>query len=231
MLNKLAGEAGLGNLPEVKQLENRLSSMISKDYSKLIDRVYCEWIETESISHHVFEIITEGVVHDKILRIDYRSLKGESSSREVAPRRIINYQGRWYLLAYCQLRKSNRLFHIARVHTVKNTGRTIPPSMANDEQNLLEQSFGIFKGKPFCQAEILFTSTAAALIRNQHWHREQKIEEVENGILLTLPVSDYREITMKILQYGKMAKVIKPAELKRIVQDEILGMAENYNQD
>ena len=228
MLNKFAGEAGLGDLSEVKQLEDRLSSMLSNDYGKLIDRVYCEWIETESISHRIFEVITEGVVHDKVLQLEYRSLKGESSSRLVAPRRIINYQGRGYLLGYCQLRKANRLFHIARVHAVKNTGKSIPPSMGHDEQNLLEQSFGIFTGKPFCQAEILFTSTAAALIRNQHWHRDQQIEEVEDGVLLSVPVSDYREITMKILQYGKMAKVVKPAELKRLVQDEISAMVEIY---
>ena len=227
MLNKLAGEAGLGALPEVKQLENRLSSMVSPDYGKLIDRIYCEWIEVESIDHQVFECITEGVVQEKVLELLYRSLKGETSSREVAPQRIINYQGRWYLLAHCQLRQASRLFHIARIRKAEITGKPVP-SDSSPHQKLLEQSFGIFKGKLLCHAEILFTSTAAELVRHQHWHKDQTIEEVDGGLHLSLPISDYREITMKILQYGAMARVIAPPKLKHKVQAEIVSMAEQY---
>jgi predicted DNA-binding transcriptional regulator YafY len=227
MLNKLAGEAGLGELSEVKQLEKRLSSMISSDYGKLIDRISCEWIEVESIDHQIFECITEGLVKGRFLDLLYRSLGGEDSIRKVAPQRIINYQGRWYLLAYCELRRSERLFHISRIRKTEVTKRNIP-SKLNYDLRILEQSFGIFKGKGICHAEILFTSTAADLVRHQHWHKDQRVEEVEEGVRLSLPVSDYREITMKILQYGAMARVIGPPELKKRVQAEILSMAEMY---
>ena len=229
MLNKLAGEAGLGDLAEVKQLENRLSSMISSDYGKLIDRISCEWIEVESIDHKVFECITEGLVKGKFLHLLYRSLKGEDSAREVAPQQIVNYQGRWYMLAYCRLRQSTRLFHMSRIHKMTLTKRNIPSDLPCDP-GLLELSFGIFKGQGIIHAEILFTSTAAELVRHQHWHKKQRVEEVEGGVTLKLPVSDYREITMKILQYGAMARVIGPPELKKRVQAEILSMAEVYSQ-
>jgi predicted DNA-binding transcriptional regulator YafY len=228
MLNKLAGEAGLGKLPEIKQLEGRLSSMIFSDYGKLIDRIYCEWIEVESIDHRIFTSITEGLVKGKTVQLLYRSLKGENSSREVAPRRLVNYQGRWYLLADCLLRRAERLFHIARIRRAEVTERSLP-SDPYPQGELLEQSFGIFKGKPFSHAQIFFSSTAAELVRHQHWHRDQTVEEVEGGLRLSLPVSDYREITMKILQYGAMARVIGPPELKQRVEKEIMSMAQHYN--
>ncbi len=228
MLNKLAGEAGLRELSEVKQLEKRLSSMISSDYGKLIDRISCEWIEVESIDHQIFECITEGLVRGRFLNLLYRSLRGEDSIRKVAPQRIINYQGRWYLLAYCELRRSDRLFHISRIRKAEVTKRSIPSDL-NCDLRILEQSFGIFKGKGICHAEILFTSTAAELVRHQRWHKDQRVEEVEEGVRLSLPVSDYREITMKILQYGAMARVIGPPELKKRVRAEILSMAEMYH--
>jgi len=228
MLNKLAGEAGLDELPEVKQLEDRLSSMISSDYEKLIDRISCEWIEVESIDHRIFASIAEGIVEGKTVRLLYRSLKGENSSREVAPRRIINYQGRWYLLADCRLRKACRLFHLARIRKAEVTER-IMPSESCPEPELLQLSFGIFGGKPLCRAQILFTSTAAELVRHQHWHRDQTVEEVDGGLRFSLPVSDYREITMKILQYGAMAQVISPPELKQRVEKEIISMAQHYS--
>ncbi len=228
MLSKLAGEAGLGELSEVKELENRLSSMISSDYGKLIDRISCEWIEVEFIDHQIFECITEGLVKGKYLDLLYRSLKGEDSTREVAPQRIINYQGRWYLLAYCELRRSTRLFHISRIRKTVVIEKNIPSDLSCD-MKFLEQSFGIFKGRQICNAEILFTSTAAELVRHQHWHKDQRVEEIEGGVRLQLPVSDYREITMKILQYGAMARVIGPPELKKRVEAEILSMAEIYH--
>jgi len=227
MLNRQAEEAGLGELPEVKQLEKRLSSMISADYGKLIDRLYCEWVEVESIDHQIFECITEGVIKEKNLKLLYRSLKGENSLREISPQRIINYQGRWYLLAHCHLRQASRLFHIARIREVEITNKNIPADISPD-QELLDQSFGIFKGKPLCHAEILFTSVAAELVRHQHWHKNQEMTEMEEGVRLRLPISDYREITMKILQYGSMARVISPPELKHKVQAEIVLMKEQY---
>ena len=227
MLNKLANEAGLGELQEVRQLEQRLSTMISSDYEAVIDSLQCLWIEIESIDHRVFEVIIEAVVKKQLLTLQYRSVGGETNSRTVAPLQIINYQGRWYFYAFCTLRQENRLFHIGRVQSVELPGEDIPDNICLD-RSTLGQSFGIFQGKPHYTAEILFTSIAAELVSRQRWHKDQKMTPVEQGVLLQLPVSDDRELTMKILQYGAMAKVISPPHLIRRLQDEIIAMTENY---
>ncbi len=227
MLSKLADEAGLGGLQEVKQLEQRLSTMISPDYGTVLDSLHCLWIEIESIDHQIFEIIIEAVVKKQLLALQYKSIGGETKSRTVAPLQIINYQGRWYFYAYCSLRQENRLFHIGRVHSAELTNRDIPEDISLD-RSTIGLSFGIFQGKPRYTAEILFTSTAAELIKNQRWHRNQETVAVENGVLLRLPVSDDRELVMKVLQYGAMAQVLAPPELINRLQDEIIAMAENY---
>jgi predicted DNA-binding transcriptional regulator YafY len=230
MLSKLADEAGLGELQEVKQLEQRLSAMISPDYGTVIDSLQCLWIEIESIDHRIFEIIIEAVVKKQMLALQYSSIGGKSNARTVAPLQIINYQGRWYCYAFCSLRRENRLFHIGRIQSAGLTGVNIPENVALD-RSIIGQSFGIFQGKPRYTAEILFTSTAAELVKNQRWHKDQKIEPVENGVLLRLPVSDNRELVMKILQYGSMAKVLSPPELIKRLQTEIIAMADNYRED
>ncbi|WP_457576924.1 helix-turn-helix transcriptional regulator [Desulfomarina sp.] len=227
MLNRFAGEAGLAELPEVQQLEKKLSSMVLPDYRKLLEKISCEWIEVETVDHHVFAAISEGLTREKFLNISYRALDKKSSTRKIAPLLIHNYQGRWYLLAYCNLRKANRLFHMARISTVEITDSPTPSETTIDRQSL-QQSFGIFKGSPRCIAEILFTGTAAELVRNQHWHRDQEMQQTDNGLLLRLPISDFREITMKILQYGRLAKVVSPPELQEKIISEINGMAEIY---
>jgi len=227
MLGKLADEAGLGALQEVKQLEQRLSTMISADYRTVVDALHCLWIEIESIDHRIFEVIIEAVVKKRLLILQYRSIGGESSTRNVAPLQIINYQGRWYVSAFCSLRQENRLFHIGRVQHAALSDEHIPEGISLDRATL-GLSFGIFQGKPKYTAEILFTSTAAELVKNQRWHKEQETVLLTEGLLLRLPVSDDRELVMKILQYGAMAQVLSPPELIKRLQDEIIAMAKNY---
>ncbi|GAB6192539.1 helix-turn-helix transcriptional regulator [Desulfocastanea catecholica] len=229
MLGKLANEAGLGALQEVKQLEQRLSTMISADYRTVVDALHCLWIEIESIDHRIFEIIIEAVVKKRLLVLQYRSIGGETSTRNVAPLQIINYQGRWYVSAFCFLRQENRLFHIGRIERAELSDTHIPEGISRD-WTTLGLSFGIFQGKAKYTAEILFTSTAAELVKNQRWHKEQETELLEEGLLLRLPVSDDRELVMKILQYGAMAQVLSPPALIKRLQDEITAMAENYQE-
>ncbi len=81
LLNKMADEAGLGSLPEMKKLEKRLSELIAPGYDRLMDNVLCRWIEVESLAPTIFETIVESVVRDCLLEIHYSSVQGEKSSR------------------------------------------------------------------------------------------------------------------------------------------------------
>jgi len=227
MLNKLAEEAGLGQLPEVKQLTRRLETILDPDLTKLIDNIYYQWIEVEAIDPNIFQNILEALIRSKRLTIDYRSVKAKSSHRSIDPLRLINYQGRWYLLGSCHLRGNHRLFHIARISSARISAKPISQK-TDTTTEYIEDSFGIFQGKAIYLAQILFTSTAAELVRHQHWHRDQQIRCTSEGALLTIPVSDDREILMKILQYGHMAKVIKPQSLQDRVKEEIAAMSQRY---
>jgi predicted DNA-binding transcriptional regulator YafY len=227
MLNKLAEEAGLAGLPEVQQLEQRLAAMLSPAYEKLVDALHCQWIEVENIDHHIFSAIVEAVVKKRLLALLYKPLGGTAAARTVAPLQLINHQGRWYLFAYCNLRCANRLFHIARVQSATPTSHPLPPDLHFDRNHIAE-SFGIFEGKPRYHAKILFTATAADLVVHQHWHKDQIINKVDGGVVVQLPVSDDRELVMKILQYGAMARVLSPPELIQKIRTTIEDMARIY---
>ena len=74
-----------------------------------------------------------------------------------------------------------------------------------------------------------FTPFRARWIREQFWHPEQTIRPLEDGGLeLEFPVADFREVKMKILQFGADVEVIKPAGLREIVKEEINRMARVY---
>ena len=217
MLSKMAEEAGLGRLSEVQTLEKKLSNLVFHEHSRLVDAIHCEWVEVETPEPELFETVIEATVRRKVLYSVYRSLQGETSERELEPQRLVNYQGRWYLLAHCRLRNALRLFHIARFAQAIMTKKSFTPEEETLLTTYLDSAFGIFKGKIRYTASILFMGTAAELVSRQKWHSNQRIEWVEKGAILHVPVGDNREITMKILQYGSLAKVLAPDALKKHV--------------
>jgi len=229
MLSKMADEAGLGSLTEVKSLEKKLSELVFPEYSRLVDAIHCEWVEVESPKPEIFEAVIEATVKNRVLSVGYRSAKGVVSKRNLEPHRLISYQGRWYLLAYCQLREGIRVFHIARLTNALITKKPTSSQQSDNFDSYLNSAFGIFKGEVQYTASILFTSTAAELVRHQRWHRDQEVSEVEEGIIMKIPVSDDRELVMKILQYGGMAKVLSPEKLCRKVYSEAKSIASLYN--
>jgi predicted DNA-binding transcriptional regulator YafY len=226
MLNKLAAETGLSQLPEIRQLERRLTSMVAVGGTSIVDSIHCEWIEVEHPTPQVFDTIIEAIVKQHRLELTYSSLKHEQTERVVEPLKLINYQGRWYLRAWCTMREDTRIFHLARITKAAIGSRA--ERSANQPDDDLDRSFGIFKGSPRYQTEILFTGKAAELVKNQHWHREQVVEPSADGIIMRLPVSDDREIMMKILQYGAQAKVLEPSALRHRIEAEIAKLADNY---
>lgn len=223
MFSKLADEAGLGQLDEIKQVEQQLASLLTPEYQKVIDAIHCEWVEIEEVQSDIFETIIEAIVHDRVLDITYRSAMAKESQRFVEPAKLIHYQGRWYLLAFCRLRRENRFFHIARIASANSTKEKIEERKTLPD-GFLDGSFGIFKGDIQYHAKILFSGRAAELIQYQRWHKKQKIEVCDKGIILTLPVSDHRELSMKILQYGSLAEVLEPKSLRDYVRQQIDAM-------
>lgn len=228
MLTKLAEEAGLGSLAEVKQLEKKLTSMIFLDYHKVVQAIHCEWIEVETVDSAIFETIISSLVSSRLLQISYRAVTGKTTARKIEALKMVNYQGRWYLIAFCTMRKSIRLFHMARISKAEISQTVIsePSQLPND---YFEKSFGIFSGKNVEQVSIRFSSTAAELVQQQHWHVKQEITRENDSVILTLPVADDREIMTKILQYGAMAEVLAPLTLREKIEKEIREMGLIYS--
>ena len=229
ILHKLAEESGLSALKEVRDLKSRLGRLLSGNHKKLIDSIYCERIEVEFLDTGILETIIEALQKGVKLNITYRKVAGTPQTRTIQPLRLINYQGRWYVFAYCELRNAPRIFHASRIISAELTACTMDSNICSriNQSEFLEKAFGIFKGESVVQARILFKGVAAEIVKNQKWHKDQRIEETEDGIILSLPVADLPEIMMKVLQFGSRALVLEPPELVEMVKEEIRTMYKN----
>lgn len=229
MLQKMAEETGLTGLPEIQKLQQRLKQLVHTDTHDTGDLIHCEWVETEPVDTEIFAAVLNGLLNKIRLRIVYRAPAGKSSERFIDPLKLVNYQGRWYILAWCHMRKSRRMFHMARIISAEPTEMKSEHRLEADD-GWLSGSFGIFKGDTAERytADILFKGKAADIIRYQRWHPQQKITDTEHGLLLQLPVSDDRELIMKILQFGHLASVQSPESLREKIKDEIEKMTNVY---
>ena len=229
ILQKMGAEAGLAELPELRQLQAKISGLLPPARKEDGDLVHCEWIETEEIAPVVFTEVLTGLRAGTRLRITYRGTGDRETVREIDPLRLVNYQGRWYILAWCLLRNGRRLFHLARITAAART-ETSGEHTLDPDDDWLAGSFGIFKGEAAgrYRAEILLTGTAAEIVRHQRWHSEQRLAETADGLLLSLPVSDDRELLMKVLQFGSQARVLAPASLRTKIKTETERMTQLY---
>ncbi len=84
-------------------------------------------------------------------------------------------------------------------------------------------------GSPACPLFCVSIHFRAKWIREQQWHSEQSFQEIPGGgVELCIPVADFREVKMMILQFGADVEVIAPDALRLEVAEEIRKMDRIY---
>ena len=228
LLGNMAEETGLSELPELAGIKRHLREAIFPGQRNMADLIYCEWVEKELVNSGIFATVLDALREQQQLQLTYRAGTGRTSRRKVEPLKLVNYQGRWYLLAWCLSKNDRRMFHLARMQKARLLQVPITEHHQDNIDDWLQASFGIFKGPAISRATIRFTGTAAKIVRHQIWHEKQKIEREQDGIRLTLPIADDRELIMKVLQFGARAEILRPKKLRQRLAAEIGRMAEHY---
>jgi len=227
LLGNLAEESGLSGLPEISAIRKKLQGVLFPGQRDISELLHCEWSEREIIKGNIFKAVLRALREQQQLRLHYRDGTGQMSRRIVEPMKLVNYQGHWYLLAWCRSRQGRRMFHLARMEETEQIAASTEHTIEKDD-DWLTGSFGIFKGPVSFQATIRFTGTAAKIIRHQHWHPDQELQQKNDGLLLKLPVADDRELIMKVLQFGSQAEIIAPEKLRKKLEEEIRHMTRLY---
>lgn len=220
LIHKITENSGLDMLPEIQGIKEKLSHLISLGNKRIDDLIYFEKPEAEPVSSNVVGDLIKAMQEGQVVKFNYKKPDGSKNLREVEPCKLIYYNWRWFLIGYCHLRKSIRIFNLSRIEEkVERLNKKIT-KCGEEIDNLLTKSFGIYKTGRIRNVKILFKGELAAVIEKQFWHPQQKVKRTKNGVILTVPVADWTEIKMKILQYGSEAEVIAPKELREIIKQE-----------
>ena len=216
-----------------KLIVEEIERHVSRDYRSVADRISYELPIAEAVDLESVTIVCQALLLRRRLDIVYRNAKGERSERAIEPERLVNYGGRWYLIAHDLLRDDLRTFHLSRLEAAalsKERTSSGDPARKKSVTDYLASGFGIFKGKTTKRAVIRVRGQAAALIARQTWHSAQKMkrgtEEDDTPYTdVDLPAADWRELLGRVLSFGSQAEVLAPPEFRGLWKEEIRKMA------
>ncbi|KJS29927.1 MAG: hypothetical protein VR64_18190 [Desulfatitalea sp. BRH_c12] len=177
-----------------------------------------------------FRLVAGALIHRRPIRFDYQSpTAAQITVRVVEPHHLQHYMGSWVLTAFCRNRNDWRKFYLARMSNPQVIEPAFTPRPESDWRPLLESAFGLFQGEDTIEVVLRFTPFRARWVREQVWHPvQQMIEHTDGSLDLILIVADFREITMRILQFGPDCCVIAPEALRDEVKNEIVKMSHLY---
>jgi predicted DNA-binding transcriptional regulator YafY len=198
--------------------------------SQMKEAFSATWTGYSPTHPDTFQRVTDALLTNRVLQLSYTSPgTGKTSERTVEPYHLQHYMASWVLIARCRLRNEWRKFFLARMKDIRILEETFEPLPSAHWKHLIENSFGIFQGKTDTTVILHFTPFRARWIREQLWHPTQSIKDLpDGGLELSFPVSDFREVKMKILQFGADVEVVEPAALREEVWEEIQRMVGLY---
>jgi predicted DNA-binding transcriptional regulator YafY len=151
------------------------------------------------------------------------------SERTVDPYHLRNVRGEWYLIAFDELRRNVRFFHIGRIASWTVLDGTFIVAPGFSLENWLGQAFQFERGNKPVKVAIRFDAVQAPYIRERAWHETQTIRDLpDGGLVIRFITGGIDEVKRWVLQYGRHAKVLEPRKLKMDVIAEIQAMRTGY---
>lgn len=211
---------------------------IPKAYRKVAEHIRYELPIFEEVDLEIFTVIIQAMIDSLRISLRYCNAKGETSDRKVECERLINYSGRWYLIAYDLLRNGMRTFHLSRIENAAFSHDKIinTPERSALVCAYIESGFGIFKGANVTDVTIRIHGQAAILVSRQIWHPDQRVEtsvDLEGNPItdIHLPVANWTELLGRVLSFGSSAEALFPPPFREAWKKEVIKMMKRAESD
>ena len=157
----------------------------------------------------IFEVLTRALRERRVLKLLYRNRGAEAAQqREVRPYHVACVNNHWYLLAFDLKRDEMRTFSLTRMQKAELGRKRFTMPAGFGAQEYLRDSFGVFKGDPEGDYEVVvdFDARAADEIRGRRLYGSQQMTELPKGLLrLRIRLNNLEEVERWLLSFGTHA--------------------------
>lgn len=190
----------------------------------------------EDADARLFELVTEAIRERRALRFAYRK-PGEKTAalRHVHPYHLMEFGGRWYLLAHDVNRTGSnaapdgaiRKFVLGRVRDAEMTPERFEVPADFDPRAHFKSSLGVMTGGDDYRVVIEMDPWLTDVLRGRRWHPSQVVTELPGGASrLELRLGCLEEIQQHVLSWGARAHVVEPLALR----ERLLATAQELHQ-
>jgi predicted DNA-binding transcriptional regulator YafY len=165
------------------------------------------------------------------VRIRYQSLtEWKEICTRLEPYRLLFSRRSWYVIGRSSLHRSRRTFNVGRIRKLEVLDDTFQIPRRFSVDRYLRNAWHLIP-EPGRDSRVLvrFSKQVAQNVAEVVWHKTQQTSEREDGTLdFRVTVSGLNEISWWILGYGDQAEVLEPPELRRLIAERAMRMAERY---
>ncbi len=221
MLENLGNSLLARELKAVDQLLAKNLSARGLSAGDLAKRIKVLPLAHSEIDSNTFLRVGEALLGRRQLRLDYSDYAGKRSARTLSAQTLVYYRDNWYLDAWCHHRDALRIFALARIENAELLSEPAKEISGSQLADHFTAGYGIFAGSANKKAHLRFLPPVALEISRQRWHPEQQTRWQGKDYYLSFPYSDERELLRDILRHLPYVEVLKPASLRKAVQQRL----------
>ncbi|HEY5752706.1 MAG TPA: WYL domain-containing protein [Chthoniobacterales bacterium] len=219
-------------LEACRKLMGMLQGSVSVEWVNLQTAVSFRSTGVNRVEMETFDGITRALAESVEIVFHYHKLGSEQvEMRRARPWHLACIQNQWYCFAFDLDREQMRRFVLQRMSAVKLTRTKFERPSDFSIGQILKGSFGVFSrtGKEagkIHRIRLWFDAWAARLVCESEWHESQEVKKLENGVEMTLQLTDFEEVERWILSWGDHARVLTPKALQERIRCIARRMAE-----
>ena len=198
-LNKVAAQLPTALRDEVQQLTDAIGFAFHDQFD----------LDDPKVSQ-----LQKAIQQRRVVWLRYHSYsQNEVTEREIEPLGM-NFNGEWYVGAYCRLRKGARDFRLDRIDALKVLDATFKPrQLMRPERELVE-------------IHIRFAPERVRWVRErQHYGYLSDVSADKNGTVMRFAIESYQEFHEWLFQWGASAELLSPPLLRQMRREEVAKMA------
>jgi predicted DNA-binding transcriptional regulator YafY len=166
------------------------------------------------------------LVGNNVAVVEYFSAAGQSTSRMIEPLLLGFYGSKWYLIAFCRLRKAYREFRIDRIKRFTITNETFNRKKHGTSEKIFSE---LFPTVDLQKVILRITKSASVnLLKSKCRYGLIAEKEMENKVEMTFLVDSLPILGRWLLEYGDDVEIDHPDELKFIMQQYVRELAKQY---
>lgn len=168
--------------------------------------------------------IYRAIAANKLLRFDYRNLKGEKNLRVIEPMTLLFKGYAWYLLGYCRLREDFRSFKLSRITEL---------TVLDEKFERRKKSYRDFPvpGKQNNSPIHLKLRYSPAVRPNveEYFNPENITYQDDGWIIVNVDWPEDEWIYAHILSYGENVEVLEPMDIREKIRKRAAKLYRLYH--